>query len=191
MVREHISQKLRSIKESPAIHPKKMPSSGYALPLGERIYDPIDNRGEFVRGRVYSGWFKSLFENESFDSYTGEYELARLLNTSPQIEWWHRLHIQDGAFIQYNSKDRYFPDFVAKDTDGNLWIIEGKNERGRDDVVVQAKRAAAETLVRKLAIDERYLGQTWGYLLAYEDDISRSDSWDDLKAFAQPISNAV
>ena len=134
---------------------------------------------------------KSLFAEESFDSYSGEYELARLLNTSPHIVWWHRLHAHYGAFIYYNAKDRYFPDFVACDDSGVCWIIEGKDQRGRDDAKVQEKRKAAESLVRRLIAIEEYVDQKWGYLIAYEDDIAKSDSWDDLKTFAQPVCNDV
>ena len=141
--------------------------------------------------RYYGGWFKSLFTEESFDSYSGEYVLAKLLNTSPNIEWWHRLHPQDGAYVYYTAKDKYFPDFVARDTDGVYWIIEGKDARGREDEKVQAKRKAAETLVRRLAAEEAFAEQNWGYLIAYEDDTKKVESWDDLKALSQPVSNVV
>lgn len=191
LVHAYVVDTLRATREVPSIHPKKLPGDGYSLPLGEKIHDQIDSREEFVRGRVYGGWFKSLFEAEHFDSYSGEYQLAKLLNTSPNIQWWHRLHPQDNAFIYFNSKDRYFPDFVAKDTDGVHWIIEGKSEQGRDDTQVKAKRQAAESLVRRLIADETYAGQHWGYLIAYEKDIEKSDSWSDLKALAQPVSNAL
>ena len=144
-----------------------------------------------MKRRVYSGWFKSLYENEYFDSFSGEYELARLLNTSPHIVWWHRLHQHDGAFIYYNSKDRYFPDFVALDDNGVHWIIEGKDKRGRDDERVQAKRTAAEALVRRMIAEDEYSDQAWGYLIAYEDDIAMSDSWNDLKILAQPVCNML
>ena len=30
-----------------------------------------------------------------------------------------------------------------------------------------------------------------GNLIAYEDDIAKADSWDDLKALAQPVCNIV
>ena len=163
----------------------------YMLPLGEKVYDPIDRREQFVRGRVYSGWIKSLYTAESFDSYTGEYKLAQLLNTSPHIVWWHRLHQYNGAYIYYNAKDRYFPDFVALDDGGVHWIIEGKSQRGVDDDVVKAKRVAAETLVRRLVAEEAFDDQLWGYLIAFEDDIARSDSWNDLKAIAQPVCNTL
>lgn len=39
--------------------------------------------------------------------------------------------------------------------------------------------------------DETYAGQRWGYLIAYEKDIERSESWSDLKALAQPVPNAL
>ncbi|WIK59853.1 DEAD/DEAH box helicase family protein [Actinotignum urinale] len=191
LIKDYTTETLRATREVPTIHPKSMPGTGYTLPLGEKVHNQIESRDQFVRGRVYRGWFKSLFAEESFDSFTGEYQLARLLNTSPGIVWWHRLHTQDGAFVYYNAKDRYFPDFVALDTNGVHWIIEGKDERGRDDARVQAKRKAAEALVRRLVAEDAYTGQHWGYLIAYEQDTARADSWKDLKALASPVSNAL
>ena len=191
LIKNYTTETLRATREVPTIHPKPMPGTGYTLPLGEKVHNQIESRDQFVRGRVYGGWFKSLFAEESFDSFTGEYQLARLLNTSPGIVWWHRLHPQDQAFVYYNAKDRYFPDFVALDTNGVHWIIEGKDERGRDDARVQAKRQAAEALVRRLVAEDAYAGQHWGYLIAYEQDTARADSWEDLKAFASPVSNAL
>lgn len=191
LIKNYTTATLRATREVPTIHPKSMPGTGYTLPLGEKVHDQIESRSQFERGRVYGGWFKSLFAEESFDSFTGEYQLARLLNTSPGIVWWHRLHSQDQAIVYYNAKDRYFPDFVALDTNGVHWIIEGKDERGRDDAKVQAKRKAAEALVRRLVAEDAYAGQHWGYLIAYEQDTARADSWEDLKAFASPVSNAL
>lgn len=191
LLKEYIDSVQRSTKEVTQIHPKEMELLDYSLPLGERIYEPIEAGDQFVRGRVYYGWFKSLFTAESFDSYSGEYVLARLLNISPHIVWWHRLHPHYGAYIYYTAKDRYFPDFVAMDDSGIHWIIEGKDRRGRDDAKVQAKRKAAESLVQRLAIEPEYAGNTWGYMIAYEDDIAKAESWDDLKTLAQPVSNEV
>lgn len=191
IVKSYIISVQRSIKEIPVVQPKKIDVQRYTLPIGAKIYDPIESSKQFVPGRVYSGWFKSLFTEESFDSYSGEYELARLLNTSPHVVWWHRLHEYYGAFIYYNAKDRYFPDFVAYDDSGVHWIVEGKDKRGRDEKKVQEKREAAEALVRRLIAIEEYKDQRWGYLIAYEDDIAKSDSWEDLKVLAQPVCNIV
>lgn len=144
----------------------------------------------YVAG-YYSGWRKSLYESGPFDSFSGEYRLARLMNTSPNIQWWHRLHSYHNAYIYYNPKDQYFPDYVVLDKDDIYWIIDGKAKRGRDENSAQAKRKAAETLVRRLAIEDAFAGQHWGYLIAYEDDIEKAESWDDLKSFSQPVSNVT
>ncbi len=191
VIQDYIVDVKRNTNEKLIIRPQTINLDDYTLPYGEHIHDPIDSRDKFVRGRVYSGWFKSLFDNESFDSYSGEYELAKLLNTSPHIKWWHRLHSHNKAYIHYTPIDRYYPDFVVMDDKGVYWIVEGKDQRGRDDEKVQAKRRAAEMIIRKMVLEEEYAGQCWGYLIAYEDDIRRSDSWDDLKTYSQPISNEV
>lgn len=191
LIKNYTDETLRGTRDVTLIHPKSMPGSGFTLPFGEKVHHQIETRDQFVRRRVYGGWFKSLFAEESFDSFTGEYQLARLLNTSPGIRWWHRLHPQDGAYVYFNAKERYFPDFVACDTDGVHWIIEGKDNRGRHDERVQAKRKAAESLVRRLVTEDAYVGQNWGYLIAYEDDTARADSWEDLKTFANPVSNVL
>ena len=80
------------------------------------------------------------------------------------------------SFIYYTPKDRYYPDFIAHDKEGRYWIIEGKDERGRDDARVQAKRKAAETLVRRLGATSEFSGQKWGYLIAYENDTATAES---------------
>lgn len=191
LLRTFVDNALRSRVEDIEISPLRMPDKDELTPsIGESVYEQIDTSAEFVRGRFYGGWFKSLFEAESFDSYSGEYLLAKLLNTSPHIVWWQRLHRQEDAFVYYTAKDRYFPDFVALDDDGVHWIIEGKDARGRGNAIVQAKRKAAESVVIKLVGDDRFANQKWGYLIAYEDDIKKSDSWGDLMARAQPVSNA-
>lgn len=188
LVRDFANEALRSRTEETTIVPVRLPAAGeLSVPLGETVHEQIESRSEFVRGRFYSGWFKSLFEAESFDSYTGEYLLARLLNTSPHIVWWHRLHPQDGAFIYYTPRDRYFPDFVALDDEGVHWIIEGKDTRGRQNDVVQLKRRAAEGVVHRLMAHDDFCDEHWGYLIAYEDDVVSSDSWSDLKAKSSPV----
>lgn len=83
------------------------------------------------------------------------------------------------------------PDFVAMDDQYEYWIIEGKDARRRDDETVQSKRRAAESVAVKMLGDEHFADQKWGYLIAYEDDIKASDSWDELRAKSQPVSNGA
>ncbi len=190
LVKEFVNSILRTRAEQTKIDPLLLPASDtLSVPLGDTVHGHVDSRMEFERGRFYGGWMKSLFVAESFDSFTGEYMLAKLLDTSPNIVWWQRLHTTDGAYIFYNPKDRYFPDFVTLDDRGVHWIIEGKEQRGRTNDVVQKKRKAAEDVVHRLIGEDAFTGQLWGYLIAYEDDIKESDSWNDLKVKAHPVSN--
>ncbi|MGQ4494262.1 DEAD/DEAH box helicase [Dermabacteraceae bacterium P13095] len=187
-----VSGKIRELErkrvEQVQIHPMLLPKdTGYRLRPGEQVLEQVEDRRAFQARAHYGGWFKGIFEVESFDSYSGEYLLAKLLNTSPSIRWWLRLHPQMGASIQYNLAQNYYPDFVAQDTGGVYWIIEGKSVRGRTDSEVQAKRERAEELVRKLIAHDSYADQRWGYLIAYEDDVARADSWTDLCGMAAPV----
>ena len=189
LVKTAVTDMLKETKVVTEIVPKVLPQADeYYLPPGERVHEQIDDRKKFVRGRYYDGWFRGLFPVESFDSWSGEYALARLLNVSPSIVWWKRLHVPERASIQYNLKNKYYPDFVAFDTDGVHWIIEGKDARGRADDDVQAKREAAETTVIKLLAEPDFADQRWGYLIAYEDDVAATETWEELKGRSQPVS---
>lgn len=191
LVKDFVKGVLRNRTEKTELDPLAMPCKNtLSLPLGDTVHERVESQTSFQRGRFYGGWLKSLYDAESFDSYTGEYLLAKLLDTSPNVVWWQRLHTSYDAFIYYNPKDRYFPDFVTCENNGTLWIVEGKEQRGQGDAVVQAKRLAAEKVVHRLVGEDAFAGQTWGYLIAYEDDIRESDTWNDLKAKAHPVSNA-
>ena len=141
--------------------------------------------------RYYNGWRKSLFEEVSFDAYNTEFRLARILDTSPQIRWWHRLEQSDKAYISYTLKNKYNPDFVVFDENNTHWIIETKNNRGKDDEHVQIKRKAAEVVVKRLVSNKDYAGQKWGYLIAYQSDIDRIESWEELKSRVDPITSFI
>lgn len=70
---------------------------------------------------------------------------------------------------------------------GRIWIIEGKAARGREDEIVQAKRAAAEEVIRKMTTHEKFRGKPYGYMVGYEDAISDSDSWAELRDRSSPV----
>lgn len=163
-------------------------SDTYYLPPGATVRDQNDvvARSGFTARQHYGEWNSSLFSSEAFDSYSGEFMLAELLDKSPKITWWKRLYSRDQAYIYYTIKDRYFPDFAALDTDGRLWIIEGKSELGKTDDVVQAKKDAAESTIRRMNSHPGFSGKLYGYLIAYESTIASADSWSDLVELAKP-----
>ncbi|MDK7180311.1 DEAD/DEAH box helicase family protein [Corynebacterium riegelii] len=172
-----------------SIHPVTLPiDNSFVLDLDKKVLDLLDRQEKsagkagFSTAEYYGTWKKGLFEAARFDSFTGEYRLAALLDLDPNVVWWKRIYAHEGARVAYTPHNSYVPDFVVFDKDGTHWIVEAKENRGRDDERVQAKRAAAERVVRQLVGMPEYEDQTWGYLIAYEDDIASSDSWADLVA---------
>lgn len=172
-----------------SIHPLTLPiDNSFVLDLDKKVLDLLDRQEKsagkagFSTAEYYGTWKKGLFEAARFDSFTGEYRLAALLDLDPNVVWWKRIYAHEGARVAYTPHNSYVPDFVVYDKDGTHWIVEAKENRGRDDERVQTKRAAAERVVRQLVGMPEYEDQTWGYLIAYEDDIASSDSWADLVA---------
>lgn len=172
------------------IEPVEIPiESSYKLGVGQTVKDRnrVQSRGDFMPRQHYGSWLASMFTAESFDSYSGEFQLAELLDKAAEIEWWKRLYPHDAASIAYTLIDNYHPDFVAMDRDGVLWIIEGKSNAGRDDETVQKKKGAAEDTVLRLQADSRFDEHRYGYLIAYESDIAKSGSWSELCGRTDPV----
>lgn len=189
LVNEKSRQHASSLQTETTIVPVELPiDEVVTLPFGKEVLQQLskDQQAKFKPREFYDGWNRGLFPAASFDSWGGEYLLALLLNYTSDIVWWKRLYTTDGASIMYTTRDTYYPDFVAQDSDGTMWIIEGKSDKGRDDETVQAKRAAARVLVRELLGEKDFVGQKWGYVIAYESDIRASESWEDLKRKSNP-----
>ena len=172
------------------ITPVELPiNDSFTLDFGRKILErltvtPTSTKSTtgFREREYYGPWSKGLFEAATFDSFSGEYRLAEILNFDPDVVWWKRLYPHEGAVVAYTPQNDYYPDFVVQAADGTHWIIEGKSKRGRDDESVQRKKDAAEKAIRLLAGKPEYVDQSWGYLIAFEDDIATADSLADLLA---------
>ncbi|OIR42719.1 DEAD/DEAH box helicase [Corynebacterium sp. NML130628] len=189
LVNEKAKQHASNLQTETTIVPVELPiDQVVTLPFGKEVLHQLskDQQSKFKPREFYDGWNRGLFPAASFDSWGGEYLLALLLNYTSDIVWWKRLYVSDRASIMYTTRDTYYPDFVAQDSDGTMWIIEGKSDKGRDDETVQAKRAAARVLVRELLGEDGFENQKWGYVIAYESDIKSSESWEDLKRKSNP-----
>ena len=177
-------------KTRTTITPVELPiDDSFTLDFGRKVLERLtvtQNSTKSTTGfrerEYYGPWTKGLFEAAAFDSFSGEYRLAEILNFDPDVVWWKRLYAHEGAVVAYTPQNDYYPDFVVLAKDGTHWIVEGKSQRGRDDQVVQRKKDATEKAIRLLAGKPEYLNQSWGYLIAYEDDIARAASLADLLA---------
>lgn len=134
---------------------------------------------EFVVGAWYGGWSKSAEAAASFDSKTGEFAFATLIDQSDGVAWWLRLYPSDGAYITRMPAGRYFPDFIVIDTEGVNWLVETKSDAAAaHDLDVAAKKHAAEDWV--VAVNDSHSFGVWRYLLVTESNISASPNWSAL-----------
>ena len=89
----------------------------------------------------------------------------------------------DAAYIELDVGGKYYPDFVAIDSDSVSWIVEGKSDESARAHDAQTKKTAAEDHVRYVSDDRRF--GTWRYLFCTERAIKISrGSWDGLVAAA-------
>ena len=142
------------------------------------IHDWYD---DFVVRQWYRGWTKCAEAAASFDSYTGEFAFAKLVDDSDGVAWWLRLYQTDPVWITMHPVGRYFPDFIVVDTAGVHWLVEAKSDAAAAaDATVAAKAAAARDWA--IAATESKLFGTWRYLLATETDIANASNWNALVA---------
>ncbi|MBG9309503.1 DEAD/DEAH box helicase family protein [Corynebacterium belfantii] len=171
------------------VHPLTLPvQTSYALPAEKTVHEPLKDINRTTRTKdsgfevkqYYGPWDKGLFDSASFDSFTAEYQLARLLNFDPDVKWWTRIYEGHKATVAYTTRNDYIPDFVVLNKDGTYWIVEGKADDKREDETVLRKREATERLLRSLVAHPDYQDQKWAYLIAFESDIRACDSFAEL-----------
>lgn len=130
------------------------------------------------RSRAYVGFTKSGFEADWFDTHP-ERDMARLLDSEQNpIDWWIRLQQGDLPIRIDEGNTNYHPDFVSRDKQGRMWVIEVKGDDKTDDAGVKAKRDAAIRWANLVNSNRGENDPKWGYVLAFEKDIDDArDSW--------------
>ena len=84
-----------------------------------------DRTGKWRRGVGYTGYAKSLYDQDWFDSGT-EKAVAVILDDADEIDLWCRLQTGDLRIVWESDGRQYAPDFVAVETEGTHWVIEPK-----------------------------------------------------------------
>lgn len=139
----------------------------------------------YLKGALFGGWKRSIMPYASFDAKSTEWEIAATLESSASdIEHWLRLPSTGEIHIPWDG-GRYYPDFIAIDSAGVYWLIEGKDDASmrRSDPDVMAKKETAEVWVRHVNAEGSY--GYWRYLFVTESDVAgASGSWDLLKGAA-------
>lgn len=132
------------------------------------------------RGVGYTGWQKSLYAQNWFDSGP-ERDLAGILDPADGVSYRVRLLRGDLEIVREGG--RYNPDFVAVESNGTHWLVEVKSDKGAaDSSEVKAKRTAAQRWANEVNASPKLNGIRWRYLLARERDISQAKgSWEALQ----------
>jgi type III restriction enzyme len=115
-----------------------------------------------------------------------EYNFAKFLEKAEDINAFAKLPEQFGFCIQYTDTlaniRNYFPDFIAKATDGTNWLIETK---GREDVEVRLKDNAA---INWCHTASQLTGNAWQYIKVPQKEFEQlhPDSLEELVAVINP-----
>ena len=130
----------------------------------------------FVAHRWFDGWNRNVLPVARFDAKSTEFAIANILDTDDGIAWWCRVESHQEVRIPYDG-GTYFPDFIAVDTAGTHWVIEGKADTAAADPDVVAKRRAAERWVRHVN-DSGDAPDEWHYLFVAEAAVrGAAGSW--------------
>lgn len=144
-------------------------------PRFKRTRSSADRHGAFEKGVAYEGWAKSLFAQAWFDSRP-ERTMANILDASDEIDFWVRLHRNELPILWSAGERTYNPDLLARDIDGDYWLIETKSDKEYESAEVQAKRRAAVAWTN--AVNSERDGPRWTYLLVAERHLeSARGSW--------------
>jgi type III restriction enzyme len=139
----------------------------------------VTDRASFEKYRPYDGWVRSFYPTAAFDSWSAEFRLAELLDSSPQVKAWTRVTSDVPLAISYSTgaaTRTYIPDFIVIDDAGVHWVVEGKADGEMSDVTVLAKRDAAAAWIDSVK-SSGSVKQSWGYVLASESTIGNATDW--------------
>lgn len=147
-----------------------------------RAEKSADRHGQFVKGVAYTGYAKSLYEQDWFDSRP-ERDLANIADTAGDVEFWVRLQRDDLPILWNGASQSYNPDFLVRGSDGATSVVEVKADNALPTPEVQGKRQAALAWANAASAS----AGKWAYLLAAERDLAACQGdWGRLVQLTRP-----
>ena len=139
-----------------------------------------DRLGPFTKAEAYSGWKRSLFPVEWFDSEP-ERRVANMVDADDSVACWVRLHLKELPILWNSAGQEYNPDLIVIQRDGTHLVVEVKMDKEVTAADVQGKREAALRWANHVSASAE-VGAQWRYLLVSESDITTAKgSWAALK----------
>ena len=153
----------------------------YTLAGNEQPRDfraPVQHK-QTVKRMLFTGFKRCCYPYQKFDSVDGELMMARILEDDESVLKW--MKPASGKFkIEYQSGERYEPDFVVETKDACL-LIEPKRADEVNTKIVQAKKRAAQRWCQYANEHaEKIGGKKWKYLLIPHDEILPNSSIEGL-----------
>ncbi len=137
----------------------------------------------FVRKFIYTGFMKTYYIENKFDSVT-ELDFVNVLESDNDVLRWLRPAATQFSIYWANGARRYEPDFVVETADC-IYMVETKAQKDISDEDVLAKKAAAEAYCKNAT--EFTLangGKPWTYMLLPHSEVKRTASFSYLCAMA-------
>lgn len=163
--------------------PKVLPFTGIVQQhlIEDSAYGRVDFRTvvpkKLVRKYIYTGFLKSYYLENKFDSST-ELDFSFILEVDPKVKKWLRPAPTQFSIYWGNGAHRYEPDFVVE-TDDCIYLVETKRADDLDDKSVQAKKAAAVEYCKNASeYTKANGGKPWKYALLAHDLVDRSASFE-------------
>lgn len=171
-MQEHHWEKASSYEATVSKGFMTLKAAAFTVNAGDEV---LDYRGtvadpRYIRGVIFGGFAKCLYEFQKFDSDT-ERRFAVVLEQDGEVVKWFKP--SRGQFQIFYSKDRgYEPDFVIE-TKTDKFLCEPKraDQIGAEEVQAKAKAAIA-WCDHASAHEAKHGGKSWRYLLIPHDAIS-------------------
>ncbi|MFJ7369384.1 DEAD/DEAH box helicase family protein [Lysinibacillus sp. NPDC098008] len=146
---------------------------------GERNFrNPVEDKSK-IRSMVFSGFSKSLYRVQKFDS-DSERKFAVICENDPKVLKWFK-PMSGQLKIYYGRGETYHPDFVVE-TDELKFICEIKAESDMQDEIVLEKAKAVTAWCEHASKHElEHDGKEWVYLLIPHTNLNENMTVDGLK----------
>lgn len=134
---------------------------------------PVENK-QRVKQMVFTGFARCCYPYQKFDSVDGEWRLAQILESDPDVVRW--MKPASGQFrIEYANGKNYEPDFVIETRNAYL-MVEPKGDRIDQDETRQKTKAAVRWCGYANEHADQHGTKKWHYLLIPHDAIELSRS---------------
>ncbi|RGV49747.1 restriction endonuclease subunit R [Bacteroides intestinalis] len=157
---------------------KILPQNMTEVPgYGKRDFRDIIESKSVVKKYIFTGFLKSYFTENKFDSST-EQDFAYVLEADRKVLRWLRPAPNQFSIYWGNGAKKYEPDFIVE-TEDAIYMIETKASKNVDDKDVNDKRAAAELYCeRATEFTTANSGKPWHYIMLRHDHVTRTNSFE-------------